>query len=270
MGLMSQPQNSMLAEVSDFEEACKKLLQTKHYAEKLGSGGIHAVLARAKPLGLHPMEALNFGFYVVQGRVGMSTELMAALARRKGHSIRKDPKSTPTCVILHGKRADNGDEWTCSFSKEDAQAAGLWDGPTWKKYPQVMLYNRCMSMLFRQLFPDLSLGAGYDRDELEEITKNNVSLDDLPEANATVESTPEPKQTIATLPEATPISEIISAAQAKELCAALELCGDGFKKSFLEGWKNLGVDADFTNLPAKFFNKCKAVLQENQILEAPK
>jgi hypothetical protein len=161
-----------LSELDKIQETCHKLLLTKHY-HALGEHGIHAIMARAMSLGIHPFEALNGGFYVVSGRVGMSTEMMAALVRRRGHSITKDPKSTPEKVILHGKRADNGDTWTCVFTKEDAVAAGLWNSTTWKKYPAVMLYNRCMSMLFRQLFPDLSLGAGYVKDELDEIAKEH-------------------------------------------------------------------------------------------------
>lgn len=161
---------NQLAEFDKIQDTCKKILMTKHY-QKLGEEGIHTIMAKAKALGIHPFEALNGGFYVVQGRVGMSTEMMAALIRQRGHSITKDSKSNDEVCILHGKRADNGDTWTCKFSKEDAIAAGLWNGPTWKKYPGVMLYNRCMSQLFRQLFPDLSLGAGYVEDELKEITK---------------------------------------------------------------------------------------------------
>jgi hypothetical protein len=159
-----------LAEFEKIQDTCKKLLQTKHY-QKLGEEGIHAIIAKCKALGVHPFEGLNSGFFVVQGRVGMSTEMMAALVRRRGHSVQKDPKSNHECVILHGKRCDNGDQWTCSFSKADAEAAGLWNTATWKKYSQIMLYNRCMSMLFRQLFPDLSLGAGYVEDEIHEITR---------------------------------------------------------------------------------------------------
>jgi hypothetical protein len=174
-----------LAEFDRIQDTCRKILATKHY-QALGEAGVHAIMARAKALGIHPFEALNGGFYVVSGRVGMSTEMMAALVRQRGHSIRKDPKSTNECVILHGKRADTGDEWTCKFDKDDAIAAGLWGGATWKKYPGVMLYNRCMSMLFRQLFPDLSLGAGYVEDELHEIAKtspkNYPEADKIPEA----------------------------------------------------------------------------------------
>ena len=161
---------TQLAEFDKIQETCKKIMQTKHF-QKFGEEGIYMILAKAKALGIHPFEALNGGFYVVQGRVGMSTEMMAALIRQRGHSIVKDTKSSNELCILHGKRADNGDSWTCTFSKDDAIAAGLWGSATWKKYPGVMLYNRCMSQLFRQLFPDLSLGAGYVEDELKEITK---------------------------------------------------------------------------------------------------
>ena len=151
--------SNQLQELEQIQNTCRQLMQTRHYAN-IGEVGIHAILARSKALGVHPFEALNGGFYCVNGRVGMSTEMMAALVRRRGHSISKDPRSTNECVILNGKRADNGDEWTCSFSKEDAIQAGLWHTAIWKKYPAIMLYNRCMSMLFRQLFPDLSLGTG--------------------------------------------------------------------------------------------------------------
>jgi hypothetical protein len=172
---------NQLVELDRIHDTCKKLLATKHYM-KLGEEGIYAVVARARSLGIHPLEALNGGFHVVNGKVGMSTEMMAALVRQRGHSITKDSKSNGECVILHGKRADNGDTWTCTFTRSDAEMAGLWNGPTWKKYPQVMLYNRCMSMLFRQLFPDLSLGAGYVEDELKEITKTGDYQNVLPMA----------------------------------------------------------------------------------------
>ena len=174
---------TQLKEFEQIQDTCKKLLATKHY-QTLGEHGIHAIMARCKALGIHPFEGLNGGFYMVQGKIGMSTEMMAALVRRRGHSVTKDSKSTPECCILHGKRADNGDTWTCTFSKADAEAAGLWNTATWKKYSQVMLYNRCMSMLFRQLFPDLSLGAGYVEDELKEITKTGDYAKSLPEAES--------------------------------------------------------------------------------------
>ncbi len=200
---------NQLMEFDKIQDTCKKILSTKHY-QNLGEAGVHAIMARAKALGIHPFEALNGGFFAINGKVGMSTEMMAALVRQRGHSITKDPKSNSEICILHGKRADNGDEWTCSFSKDDATAAGLWGTATWKKYPAVMLYNRCMSMLFRQLFPDLSLGAGYVEDEVREITRSgDYNKSDVKQLDIAEVEIKEVKATGITEEEATGIESML-------------------------------------------------------------
>lgn len=256
-------QNEFTLQLKEFEliqETCKKLLSTKHY-QNLGEAGIHAILARSKALGIHPFEALNSGFYVVQGRVGMSTEMMAALVRKRGHSITKDPKSNNEICILHGKRADTGDTWTCSFSKVDAEAAGLWNGPTWKKYSGVMLYNRAMSMLFRQLFPDLSMGAGYVEDELKEIAK--VDEYKLPVTECEV----------ATIPSQNKDATILSQNRDEliiQLGEILEVCGTDYENKICEYYKikNISGIPD-TDLPkviqkALAFRELKMKQQESK------
>jgi hypothetical protein len=238
--------SAQLNELENIQNTCKKLLQTKHY-QKLGEDGIHAIMARAKALGIHPFEALNGGFHVVQGKVGMSTEMMAALVRQRGHSIRKDPKSNSECVILHGKRADNGDEWTCKFDKEDAIAAGLWNSATWKKYPAVMLYNRCMSMLFRQLFPDLSLGTGYVEDELKEITRSG-EYKNLPMTEVECEvSDVQPKI------EA-PKVEKLSSTLVNQLLDVLEQCSDLYKRDVNQFMAAQKI-AKYEDLPMPTYDK---------------
>ena len=139
-----------LNDIESTQKVCEKLMKTPHYS-KLGQDGIYAVVAKAKSLNINPVEALNGGLYYVQGKVGMSAEMMAALIRQAGHSITKDPKSNESIVILHGRRADNGDTWMTSFSLDDAKRAGLLKN-IYDKYPGIMLYNRAMSMLARQLF----------------------------------------------------------------------------------------------------------------------
>lgn len=154
--LINQPgQLDVLADLQHSESLVKALMQSKHYA-KMGSEGIYAVVQKAKAMGINPLEALNGGAYYVQGKVELSSQMMNRLIRSKGHSIQKDPKSDKTCCILHGKRADNGDKWTVSFSLDDAKKAGLYKpGGTWEKYTEVMCFNRALSMLARQLFPDV-------------------------------------------------------------------------------------------------------------------
>ena len=175
MTLQVQENNfdTMLSEIENTQKQCKALLQSKHYAA-MGEAGVFAILQKAKSLQMNPVEALNGGLYYVQGKVGMSTETMASMIRGKGHSIIKDPKSDNNLCILHGRRGDNGDTWTCSFSIDDAKRAGLYKG-TWEKYPAVMTYNRACSMLARQLFPDVIKGAGYTFDELKEIADSKSS-----------------------------------------------------------------------------------------------
>lgn len=184
--LVTQEDNftDLLGDIDMMKKQVKALLETKHY-QAMGEAGIFALLQKAKSLGIHPLEALNGGLYFVQGKVGMSTETMASLIRQKGHSIIKDAKSNNDICILHGKRSDNGDTWTVSFSMGDAQKAGLAKN-MYDKYPAIMLYNRAMSTLARQLFPDIIKGAGYTMDELTEIASNkfrapsiDVQVDDI-------------------------------------------------------------------------------------------
>jgi hypothetical protein len=242
-------------EVATLQATCRKLLETPHY-RKLGEEGIHVIMARAKALGIHPFEALNGGFHCIQGKVGMSTEMMAALIRQRGHSITKDPKSTPECVILKGKRKDNGDEWICSFSKDDAIAAGLWGSATWKKYPQIMLYNRCMSMLFRQLFPDLSLGAGYVEDELKEITKTG----DYAEKSVAPESLPEAEVVIE--------EKKLSVEQVNKLNEALAKCPQRYQDNILAALARLERPIiDLAYLELHQYEKLLAAAIKNQIKE---
>lgn len=255
---------TQLSELDKIQDTCKKLLSTRHY-QNLGEAGIHAIMAKAKALGIHPFEALNGGFFCINGRVGMTTEMMAALVRQRGHSIQKDPKSNSECCILHGKRADSGDTWTCSFSKEDAILAGLWNGPTWKKYPAIMLYNRCMSQLFRQLFPDISMGGGYVEDELKEIEKVGEYAD------KTIDVTPKKpipemkkdESIKANLKQET-ASITLNEKQTTELGSILDQCDPKFVTSFLSHAKNTHGANNLKDLPSHLFDKAKAAALDNR------
>ena len=140
-------------------KTCEALMQTRHYA-KLGQEGIFAIVAKARSLNIDPLDALNGGLYCVQGKVEMSSQMMNLLIRQSGHSVTKDPKSDDTVCILHGKRCDNGDLWTESFSIEEAKRAGIYNEKSpWGKYPRDMLFARALSRLARQLFPDVIKGC---------------------------------------------------------------------------------------------------------------
>jgi hypothetical protein len=160
-------QPTSVADLQNTHELCALLLKTPHYA-KMGQEGIFAIVETAKSLGVDPRIALGGGLYCVKGRVEMSSRMMAALIRAKKHSITRDRDSNDTICILHAKRADNGDQWTESFSMQEAQRAGLvTPGGTWTKFPRDMLYARALSRLARQLFPDI-IGNCYVEGEIAE------------------------------------------------------------------------------------------------------
>jgi len=157
--------DNYLTDLTATHELCALLMKTPHYA-KMGSEGIFAVVETAKSLGIDPRIALGGGLYYARGKVEMSARAMGALIRKHKHSITKDSKSTETVCILHGRRADNGDCWTASFSMAEAQKAGLTKNQTWQMYAQDMLYARALTRLARQLFPDI-IGNVYIDGEIE-------------------------------------------------------------------------------------------------------
>ena len=165
--LVKLENSSIISDLNNIQKICETLMASKHY-QKMGADGVMAIVHKATSLGVHPMDALNGGMYFVQGRVEMSAILMARLIRQQKHSITMDKTSTDSICILHGKRSDNGDTWKTSFSINDARRAGLIKvGGPWEKYPDVMCYNRALSKLARQLFPDV-IGNCYVEGEIVE------------------------------------------------------------------------------------------------------
>ncbi len=109
------------------------------------------------------MTALQL-IHVVEGKPEVSAEGMVALVRRAGHSITGEVSSE--AVTVNGKRGDNGDTMTFTFTLEDANRAKLTGKDVWKKYPSSMLWARAVSQLGRMLFPDVLLGVSYVEGEI--------------------------------------------------------------------------------------------------------
>lgn len=162
--VIKEANTGVLADLQNTHQLCQMLMKTPHYA-KMGPEGIFAIVETAKSLDIDPRQALGGGLYYVKGKVEMSARLMNSLIRAQKHSITRDKRSDDTICILHGKRADNGDTWTESFSMADAQKAGLANNAVWKNFARDMLFARALSRLARQLFPDV-IGNVYVEGEI--------------------------------------------------------------------------------------------------------
>lgn len=176
--------NDYLNELANTQQLCNMLMKTPHYA-KMGPEGIFAVVETAKSLGIDPRQALGGGLYYVKGKVEMSARMMNSLIRSRKHSVTRDKKSDEQICILHGKRSDNGDTWTESFSIQDATRAGLMGSAVWKTYPKDMLFARALSRLARQLFPDI-IGNCYVEGEIQfdPGIKDLADISELPQIEA--------------------------------------------------------------------------------------
>ena len=158
-------ENSYLDDIKNTNEMCALLMKTPHYA-KMKAEGIFAIIQTAKSLNIDPIQALQGGLGIINGKVEMSARMMASLIRSKKHSITRDNKSNDEICILHGKRVDTKDCWTESFSIDEAKKAGIYRN-VWITYPRDMLYARALSRLARQLFPDI-IGNSYVEGEIKD------------------------------------------------------------------------------------------------------
>lgn len=243
--------DDILVDLENTQKMCQQLLRTPHY-QKLGEVGIFAVVQKAKSIGLSPLDALNGAMYFVNGKVELVANTMNYLIRAAGHSIVKDEKSNHQLCVLRGKRIDNGDTWTASFSIEDAKKAGIYRG-NWEKYPEDMLFARALSRLARQLFPDVIKGC-YVEGEITEALQSEKS-----------------SSSIETISVESPKPETISNELAKELYSMLQECSDQFQEEIKMFCMKSKVAENLEELPThlserlskaiiKNRNECKAVL----------
>ena len=144
------------SEMQNMMQWSEMMGQTPFYKQMVSGGGkygILAIFAAARELGIPAFQALNGGLWIVNGRVTLSAQMMGLLIRKRGHMITKKVGTDKICHLV-GKRADTGEECEMIFTIEQAERAGLLKNAVWKIYAPVMLYNRCLSMLAKQLFQD--------------------------------------------------------------------------------------------------------------------
>lgn len=170
-------------------------------------------------LGLEPLQALA-SIAVINGRATLSSDLMAAVIRRAGHTLRiveNSPESVTATLI----RADDKKfEFTVTWDKDKAVKAGLWGqrGP-WSQYPTQMLRARAITEVARQGASEALMGMIYSPEDFgATITDTGEVLeaeivDDAPAKPAP--ATPKPAAKHAAAPsQPAPLDKPLTPAQA--------------------------------------------------------
>ena len=141
-------------------------------------------------LGLEPLQALA-SIAVINGRATLSSDLMAAVIRRAGHTLRiveNSPESVTATLI----RADDKKfEFTVTWDKDKATKAGLWGqkGP-WSQYPTQMLRARAITEVARQGASEALMGMIYSP---EDFGATITDTGEVIEAEIVDEATAKPK-----------------------------------------------------------------------------
>lgn len=109
-------------------------------------------------LGLPPLQALQ-NIAVVNGRPAVWGDSLMAIARAHPaceYITETFDERTMTATCKAKRRG--GPEEVRTFSRADAEQAGLWGRNTWKSYPKRMLQMRARGFAIRDVFPDALRG----------------------------------------------------------------------------------------------------------------
>jgi hypothetical protein len=153
-------------EMAVFNTMADQAATSKMYKGVGEKAGVMMVMLSARELGIPPMQALNGGINIINGKVEISARMMSALIRKAGHTL-TTKKCDDTSCTLYGKRWDTGEDYECSFSVAEATKAGLVKpGGGWVKWPSDMCFARALSRLARRLWSDV-IGIGYVEGEIK-------------------------------------------------------------------------------------------------------
>jgi hypothetical protein len=124
---------------------------------------VAAVILAGRELGVGPMASLR-SFYLVNGKLGMDASFVSG--RMLAHGIGLEWLSdTDECASVRLTRPGCA-PYTSTFTRQDAERAGLWNSATWRKYPRAMLRARAITAGARAYAADAFSGSVYTREEL--------------------------------------------------------------------------------------------------------
>ena len=127
------------------------------------SAQVAAVILAGRELGVGPMAALR-SFYLVNGKLGMDASFVSG--RMLAHGIALEwLRDDDECASVRLSRAGMP-PYVSTFSRADAERAGLWGSATWRKYPRAMLRARAITAGARAYAADCFAGSVYTPDEL--------------------------------------------------------------------------------------------------------
>ncbi|MFA6983664.1 MAG: hypothetical protein WC276_06910 [Sedimentibacter sp.] len=122
-------------------------------------------ILKGQELGLPPITALE-SIFVIDGRIALSSSLIASRIKTSGKYDYKTTEKTPKRVVIefyeNGKKVGES-----SFGEEEAKRAGIMDSWGVQKYPEDTFWARALTRGARTYCPDVFQGGSiYVAEEL--------------------------------------------------------------------------------------------------------
>ena len=149
-----------------------------------------------RELGFGPIASMT-GFHIIQGKISMSANLMAAAVKRSGrYDFRVLTIGDKACElefyeIVNGKRESLGKS---PFTIEDGKRAGT---QNLDKFPRNMLFSRAMSNGVKWYCPDVTGGPVYTPEELGATVNEDGEIIDAQPGKPAPYVAPEPPKPAA-------------------------------------------------------------------------
>lgn len=168
---------------AEMTEECRELAEARAAIQgpyQRRPGDVRTLLWRARALDIPVGVAIDHIYINMQGKAGLSAQLIAGLLRRAGidWTCTKTPDAVQFAffeevwfttaagkIVKRKKRLG-----TVGFELLEAQAAGIAGTRHWQKWPIQCMWARAMARAGRELFSDVTLGFAYTPEELHDGT----------------------------------------------------------------------------------------------------
>jgi hypothetical protein len=151
---------SVMNRLDEFQKAAKLFYESGMFSDTKSAAQCFVKIMAGAELGIPPFTAMN-AFHVIQGKPVMTANTIAARLKSSGkYNYRITEKTGERCAIdfYEGKDKVHTEVWDA----KRAQRAGV---KNMDKYPEAMLFARCITAGARAIAPDV-VGQFYTPDEL--------------------------------------------------------------------------------------------------------
>jgi len=151
-----------------FQEIDQATYESRRFGATRGETAIKLIFCLENGL---PLSAANTGLYVVNGRLGVMGNVIAASIRRHPDYDYKivslDDKGCTIAILRRNIGGEMVEYHRASFTETMAKRAGLLGKDNWKAYPEDMFFNRAISRAYKLHCPDIFSQPVYVPEELD-------------------------------------------------------------------------------------------------------